>query len=97
MDRQAVKSGLIKSVAYDAEKLLLEVEFNGRNGKAGGVYRYADVPPHIYEEFQRAESKGRHFAMFIRPVFKCVKSTEEPSDASKSQAQSGDPQTDTAE
>ena len=88
MERQPVKSGLIKSACYDAEKLLLEIEFNGRNGKAGGVYRYADVPPHIYEEFQRAESKGRHFAMFIRPVFKCVKSTEEPSDAKDTSVQS---------
>ncbi len=61
MQRQAVESTNIKSVGYDPEDEILEVEFH-----SGGVYHYVGVPAAVYEGFLGARSKGRYFGDFIR-------------------------------
>ncbi|HQD26546.1 MULTISPECIES: KTSC domain-containing protein [Methanoculleus] len=61
MQRQAVESTNIKSVGYDPEDEVLEVEFH-----SGGVYHYVGVPAEVYEGLLNARSKGRYFGDFIR-------------------------------
>lgn len=40
MDRANVKSSLLKSIAYNPETRVLEVEFNPKKGKtAGNIYQ----------------------------------------------------------
>jgi len=61
MNRQSVESSNLASVGYDAENEILEVEF-----KHGGVYRYFDVPMHVYEELMDASSHGQYFDRNIK-------------------------------
>jgi hypothetical protein len=68
MDRQPVKSTNVKSVGYDAEKNVLEVEF-----KSGGVYQYADVPPIMYSNLLAAPSIGAYVAKVVRAARKGVR------------------------
>lgn len=51
MERTSIISTNIKSVGYDKESLLLEVEFT-----SGEVYRYFDIPEHLYQTFLHASS-----------------------------------------
>lgn len=63
MKRNYISSSGIKSIGYDPENLILEVEFINQ-----GVYQYfAPVPPEDFEELMKSESKGEHFNKVIRP------------------------------
>lgn len=64
MDREQVKSSNIKSVGYDPEQTLLEVEF-----KNGAVYQYEDVPEDIYQDMLVAESVGKYFNTQVKGVY----------------------------
>lgn len=59
--RRAVVSSELRSVGYDADALILEIEF--QNGR---VYQYHGVPPPIFESLLTAQSKGRFFNGNIR-------------------------------
>lgn len=61
IERVAVESSSLVSVGFAKEARILEVEF-----RSGAIYRYFAVPLAIFEEFKRAESKGRYFAQSIR-------------------------------
>lgn len=52
------------SVAYDAHTRTLYLRF-----RSGDVYRYFHFPEDDYQQFLRAESKGRHFLSNIRNCF----------------------------
>jgi hypothetical protein len=56
MDREQVKSSNIKSVGYDPEQKILEIEF-----KSGAVYQYEEVPEDVFQEMLVAESVGKYF------------------------------------
>lgn len=60
----AVASSSIRTVAYDAKRHLLEIEF-----RRGAKYRYHEVPAPIFQALLQAESKGRYFAENIRGKF----------------------------
>ena len=62
------ESSLIRAYGYDPGKRDLDIEF-----MRGGTYRYADVPQEAFEEFLRAESKGKHFLANIRDKFSWTK------------------------
>ena len=68
MERNVVKSSNIKSVGYDEETEILEVEF-----KSGGLYQYKDVPKGIYDDFMSHESHGKYLAESIKNVYKFEK------------------------
>lgn len=55
MHRTKVESSNVKSVGFDREQGLMEVEY-----RSGGIYQYADVKPEEYAALLAAESKGRH-------------------------------------
>ena len=52
------------SVAYDADTRTLYLRF-----RSGDVYRYFHFFEDDYQQFLRAESKGRHFLSNIRNCF----------------------------
>lgn len=66
MNRTSVSSSNLASIGYDAECLVLEVEFtNGR------VYQYFDVPQGTYDELMSASSKGSYMNSIIKKQFRC--------------------------
>ena len=60
MHREPVASASLKSIGY--ENGILEAEFPN-----GAVWRYR-VTEEEWKELKAAESKGRYFQLFIRPL-----------------------------
>ena len=54
MQREPVESSNVRSVGYDVQTKVLEVEF-----KNGGVYQYKDVPQETYTGLMASNSKGQ--------------------------------------
>lgn len=55
------ESSNIRSARYDEEGQVLEITFLN-----GGTYEYYDVPAHVAEAFERADSKGGFLAAQIK-------------------------------
>jgi len=68
MERAPVTSSDLCSVGYDAESLMLEIEF-----KKGAVYQYAGVPLEEYQNLMNASSHGRYFNTNIRSRYPFVR------------------------
>ncbi|WP_317445396.1 KTSC domain-containing protein [Streptomyces collinus] len=63
MNRMPVTSSNIRSVGYDADSELLEIEFRS------GIYAYSSVPEEVYRGLMEASSHGRYFAQMIKNRF----------------------------
>lgn len=61
MERQYVSSSNIASIGYDADNMVLEVEFLN-----GSIYQYYDVPQIIYDGLMAADSHGKYLAAYIK-------------------------------
>jgi hypothetical protein len=61
MNRIPVQSSNLASVGYDADNMILEIEFHH-----GGVYQYFNVPPDIHQGLMNAGSKGTYFDQNIK-------------------------------
>jgi hypothetical protein len=86
MHRQEVKSKFLKSVGYDAEKKILEIEFlQTRKEDTRRVYQYFDVPMEKVLEMSTASSKGGYFLTMIKPNYKFVRVMEATNDENKTQ------------
>lgn len=72
MPQTNLNSTSLNAVAYLDHQTILELEF-----KSGAVYHYLDVPPEIYGELLRAESKGAYFNHSIRKRFAYAKVRQE--------------------
>jgi hypothetical protein len=59
--RTSVESSNLESVGYNRQLKTLEVEFKGNR-----VYRYYNVPEHVYHDLMNASSHGRFFNREIR-------------------------------
>ena len=68
MERVHVSSSNIRSIGYDAEAQVLEIEFI-----SSGVYQYSDVPEQVHERLMSARSKGSFFSANIRDRFQTRK------------------------
>lgn len=68
MNRQLVRSSNIRSIGYDQEKLILEIEFH-----SGGIYQYFEVPETIFNELMRAASHGSYFHRYIKNRYRYSK------------------------
>lgn len=66
MDRKPVTSSNIKSIGYNEEKKVLEIEFN-----SGSIYEYSNVPKDAYKSLNNASSKGQYFIKYIKEIFAC--------------------------
>lgn len=64
MRRQPVESSMLRSVGYDPERSILELEFT-----SGRIYRYFGVPEEMFAELLTAESEGRYFLAQIDDLF----------------------------
>jgi len=64
----AVASTTLSTVAYDADRQLLQLVFRDRT-----AYRYFDVPAEVYEALMHAQSKGVYFNSSIRGRFAHVR------------------------
>jgi hypothetical protein len=64
MKRQYVTSSTIVSLGYNSDSHVLEIEF-----PTGTVYDYYDVPTREYINLLKAESKGKYFNTYIKPLY----------------------------
>ncbi|MCQ4298012.1 KTSC domain-containing protein [Pseudomonas stutzeri] len=62
MKRAAVNSRSLRSLGYDPERQVLEVEFS-----SGALYHYEQVPPEAVQALLDADSLGRHFNQVFKP------------------------------
>ena len=68
MERTKVNSRDLKSVGYDPDTRILEIEFNN-----GGVYQYANVPSSVYTGLITASSHGSFLHKNVRNKYSYVK------------------------
>jgi hypothetical protein len=66
MKREPVESTAIKSVGYNEDKHLLEVEIL----ETGRIYQYKDVPVEEYLDFMDAKSLGEYYNRVIKDHYK---------------------------
>jgi hypothetical protein len=64
VERQPVKSRILRSVGYDDSTKILEIEFH-----TGLVYQYSGVPPKVYADLMHSEEIGKYFSEKVRPKF----------------------------
>ncbi len=62
MKRELVESSAIKSIGYNEDKQLLEIEVLG----TGRIYQYKDVPLEEYFDFMDAKSLGEYYNRVIK-------------------------------
>ena len=65
MNRQRVSSSSIRSIGYDPDTKILEIEL--RNG---GIYQYFRVPADEHASLVSAASIGRYYSKIIKPAYK---------------------------
>jgi hypothetical protein len=68
MTRQPVRSTSLRSVGYDAEHGLLEIEF-----RSGNVYQYSGVPEETYSGLMTAPFIGSFFHKNIKDRYPCLR------------------------
>jgi hypothetical protein len=68
MLRTNVQSSSIKSIGYNTEELILEVEF-----ARGAIYSYFQVPENVVKELMSAESIGSYFSKNVSKIYKFEK------------------------
>jgi len=61
MERVGIDSSNLRSVGYDDNNSILEVEFN-----YGGIYQYFDVPQNVYTGLFNAPSAGQFFDVNVK-------------------------------
>lgn len=64
MEKQPVKSRILRSVGYDDSAKILEIEF-----QSGLVYQYTGVPLKVYQDLLHADATGKYYSEKIRPKF----------------------------
>lgn len=72
VEREFVTSSHLLSLGYSETRRVLAVEF-----KDGVIFHYRDVEPRVWEEIERAESKGSAFHHLIKGQYKGAKMTGE--------------------
>jgi hypothetical protein len=62
MQRHYINSSVFKSVGYDRDARILELEFKD----TGSIWQYHNFPRLAYKKFVNAESPGHFFTTMIR-------------------------------
>lgn len=65
MNRQFVQSSSLRSIGYNQNTNVLEIEFN-----SGGIYQYFKVSKSVYVGLVNAASKGTYFHNSIKENYK---------------------------
>ncbi len=63
-----VHSSMAAQVGYDADREILQIEFNG-----GAVYQYAEIDPHTWEDLQASDSIGSFYNEQIKGYYPSAK------------------------
>lgn len=61
-NRLPIESALMKEIGYDPEEKEMYINFH-----KGGLFKYSNVENDTWDEFVRAESKGKYFHAMIKP------------------------------
>ncbi|MEN6395139.1 MAG: KTSC domain-containing protein [Methanoregula sp.] len=64
MERQSVKSCILRSVGYDNDMKNLEIEFH-----SGLIYQYSGVPTKVYTDLLSSSAVGKYFSEKVRNRF----------------------------
>lgn len=64
MDREPVTSSNLRSVGYDPDSQILEIEFHH-----GGIYQYSGVPVSVYQGLMSAPSLGQYHHKYIKDSY----------------------------
>lgn len=70
--RHHVKSKAVRSVGYDAENWVLQIEFT-----TGAVYNFFRVPPAEHAKLMSAKSIGGHLDREIKPYYESEEDEEQ--------------------
>lgn len=65
MQRKDISSSMIRSIGYEFETSILEIEFN-----TGAVWQYYDFPESCWYDFDNSESQGKYFHACIKGQFR---------------------------
>ena len=65
LERQPVKSRILRSVGYDDSTKIMEIEFH-----SGLVYQYLAVPSKVYMDLMRSSEVGKFFSDKVRTQFR---------------------------
>jgi hypothetical protein len=65
LERQLVKSRILRSLGYDESTKILEIEF-----QTGLVYQYLAVPPKVYADLMHSNEIGKYFSEKVRTQFR---------------------------
>ena len=68
MERQQVSSSTIRSIGYDSQSAILEVEF-----LSSSIYRYFNIPDHLHKSLLIASSKGSFLNNYVKYSYRYVK------------------------
>lgn len=68
MKRQKVTSTNIRSIGYDGQSQILEIEFH-----SGGIYQYFNVLSTIFNNLMSASSHGSYFHRYIKGQYQSTK------------------------
>ncbi|MHA2227478.1 MAG: KTSC domain-containing protein [Candidatus Hodarchaeales archaeon] len=68
MDRKNVRSSNIRSIGYDPDRKILEVEFKSRN-----IYHYYGVPLNRFNDLMTASSHGKYLNRYIKGIYQYKK------------------------
>lgn len=68
MLRKRVLSSAVRSMGYDPDNKVLEIEM-----QSGGIYQYFKVPKRVYEDLKQAASIGRYYTRFVRNEYSARK------------------------
>ncbi len=64
MERKSIESSMIRSIGFDPDSSILEIEFN-----SGAVWQYFDFPESEWYEFEGSESQGKFFNREIKDQY----------------------------
>lgn len=71
IEMQDVDSSQVAQIGHDAETNTLAIRFYrdyGRDQRIGPLYHYSNFTADDFAAFKAAESKGRHFGRYIKPL-----------------------------
>ena len=66
LDRKRVNSDLFRSIGYDHDSRIMEVEFTD-----GVVFRYFQVPENVHKRLMRTRAKAAYFRNYIHYQYWC--------------------------
>jgi len=65
VEREPVKSRILRSMGYDPSTKILEIEFQNNL-----IYQFFDVPPKVWTDLTRSTEIGKYFTDKVRTKFR---------------------------